>query len=276
MTDDSLVLRIWGARGSLPIASSRCSQFGGSTICLELRCGQNVLLFDAGSGLPVAGQTLWSEGQSEFHLFFSHCHYDHIMGLPFFLPLYKRAASVTLWSGHLGAGHTTESMIADFMRQPFFPVGPEVFAARIAMRTFSPGDILQPYDGVRMRTAMLNHPGGAVGYRVDWGGKSVAMIFDTDHVPGELDPAVMGLIEGADLFLYDANFTDEEFESHRSFGHSTWQQGVRLAVAAQVPRVAFLHHATFRSDAELVEIETAAQKLYPGAFCARDLQVIAI
>ena len=276
MEGDRLELRIWGARGSLPIATPSCSGFGGNTICFELRCGGNVLIFDAGSGLPLAGKALLAEGKRDFHLFFSHCHYDHIMGLPFFLPLYKTDASVTLWSGHLAPKVTTAAMIADFMRAPFFPVGPEVFAGQIATRTFRPGDRLTPCDGVEMQTRSLRHPGGAVGYRIEYGGKSVAMIFDTGHVPGVLDPAVMDLIRGVDLFLYDANFTDEEFENYRDFGHSTWEQGVRLALAAGARRVAFVHHAPYRTDSELVEIEAEAQKLFPGAFCARDLQVVVL
>jgi phosphoribosyl 1,2-cyclic phosphodiesterase len=276
MEEDLLELRVWGSRGSLPTASSRCSQFGGSTICFELRCGDHILLFDAGSGLPLAGTSLWSEGRREFHLFFSHCHYDHIMGLPFFLPLYQPDVAVTFWAGHMETGMTTEEMIADFMRAPFFPVGPEVFKAQIQTRTFRPGDTLSPYEGVQLRTAKLQHPGGAVGYRVDYNGKSVAMIFDTGHVPGVLDPAVMDLITGVDLFLYDANFTEDEFERYQDFGHSTWQHGVRLAIAAQARRVGFVHHATFRSDAELERIEAEAQSQFLGAFCAHDLQVVRI
>jgi phosphoribosyl 1,2-cyclic phosphodiesterase len=276
MTEGLFELRIWGARGSLPIASRTCSRFGGNTITLELRCGEHVLLFDAGSGFPLAGRALQAEGKRRLHLFFSHSHYDHIMGLPFFLPLYDSGTTVTFWSGHLAGGMTTEAMIADFMRPPFFPVGPAVFTAETVNRTFLPGDRLRPCEGVELQTRMLNHPGGAIGYRIEYGGRSVAMIFDTGHVPGTLDPAVMELIGGADLFLYDATFTEEEFAGYPDFGHSTWQQGVRLAIAAGARRVGFVHHSPGRTDDELEGIEAEAQRLFPGAFCARDLQVIAL
>jgi phosphoribosyl 1,2-cyclic phosphodiesterase len=276
MPVDLLELRIWGARGSLPMASPPCSRFGGNTICFELRCGEDILLFDAGSALPLAGNALLAEGKRELHLFFTHCHYDHIMGLPFFLPLYKPDASITLWSGHLGPDMTTGAMIADFMREPFFPVGPTACSGNITTETFKPGEQLVPYEGVRIETRSLNHPGGAVGYRVEYKGKSVAMIFDTGHVPGELDPNVMELIRDVDLFLYDATFTEDEFDRYRHYGHSTWQQGVRLAIAAKAGRVGFVHHSPFRTDAELEEIEAEAKKQFPGAFCARDLQVVTL
>lgn len=274
MREELMELRVWGARGSLPMASPPCSGFGGNTMCLELRCGPHVLLFDAGSALPLAGKALLAEGKSDFHLFFTHCHYDHIMGLPFFVPLYRPDMSVTFWSGHLGPGTTTESMIADFLRQPFFPVGPEAFSATVVSRTFQPGDTLAPQEGVVLRTRSLDHPGGAVGYRVEYKGKSAAMIFDTGHRPGELDPNVMDLISGVDLFLYDTTFTEAEFQHYRDFGHSTWLQAVRLAKAAAARRVGFVHHSPFRTDAELEKIEKDAQQMFPGAFCARDLQVV--
>lgn len=276
MPEDILELRVWGARGSLPIASRSCSRYGGNTVCLELRCGPHVLLFDAGSALPIAGKVLLNEGKDNLHLFFSHCHYDHIMGLPFFLPLYKPHMSMTFWSGHLSPDMTTEAIIADFMREPFFPVGPAAFSASVATRTFNPGDVLRPIDGIEIQTRSLDHPGGAVGYRIDYNGKSVAMVFDTGHVPGELDPNVMALISGVDLFLYDATFTEPEFDHYREFGHSTWQQAVKLAMAAKARRVGFVHHSPFRTDAELDAIEAEAKAVFPGAFCAYDLQVVTL
>ncbi len=276
MTTDRFQIKLWGVRGSLPVSGPAFRKFGGNTMCIEMRCGDHVLLFDAGSGLLPAGAALKDEGQKDLTLFFTHCHYDHIAGLPFFPPLYCDKSRLKVWSGHLDGTMTTMQMIESYMRRPFFPIGPDLCHACIETDEFQPGTVLTPHPGITIRTAMLNHPGNAVGYRVEWGGRVVALITDTEHEPGTLDPAVLGLIAGADLFLYDATFTDEDFAAFKGFGHSTWQQGVRLAQASGAKSVGFIHHAKRRTDGQLTAIERRAKRLFPGAFCGREMQVIDI
>lgn len=274
MTATGLQIKLWGVRGSLPVSGTAFRRFGGNTICIEIRCGDHVLLIDAGSGLLPAGHALKAEGRTDLALFLTHCHYDHIMGLPFFMPLYTPGSAVTVASGHTAGTMTTNEIIRSFMHTPFFPITPDMCCARLETRDFRAGDVLTPHPGIAMRTAMLNHPGNAIGYRIEWGGRSVAIVTDTEHDPGTLDPAILDLIRDVDVMLYDATFTDEEFDRFRGFGHSTWQQGVRLAKAAGARQVGFIHHAKWRTDADLTGIERLARKEFAGAFCGRDLQVI--
>ncbi|MEH7828081.1 MBL fold metallo-hydrolase [Gemmobacter denitrificans] len=269
-----LAVTLWGTRGSLPRSGTGFTEFGGDTMCVELRFGDQVVLVDAGSGIAPAGKALRNAGQTQIDLFFTHSHYDHMMGLPFFAPFYDPAAQVRLWSGHLHGQMTTQDMLCGFMRKPYFPVGPEVFKARIETRDFCPGDVLAGPAGMTVRTGWLNHPDGAVGYRFEIGGRSVAILFDTEHEPGQMDPTVLDLMQGVDLALYDAAFTEDEFETYRNFGHSTWEHAVMLAQQAGVKRLGLVHHALYRPDAELVEIDAKAQDLFPGAFCGRDRQTI--
>jgi len=281
VTADLLQVRTWGTRGSLPVSGPEFVTFGGNTTCIEVRCGAHVLLFDAGSGLLPAGCALRSEGVTRAHLLFTHCHYDHIMGFPFFDRLFDPASTVDVWSGHGGLGdnaengghQTTEAMLRAFMRPPFFPVCPDICPARIRCHDFSPGDVLTPEPGITLHTALLAHPGGSVGYRVTWKGRSVAIVTDTEHAPGVLDPGVLSLIKGVDLFVYDACYTEAEMPLYRGFGHSSWQHAVALAQAAEAAQVAMTHHAPWRTDTALLALEAQAQAVFPGAFFARDGQV---
>ena len=126
---------------------------------------------------------------------------------------------------------TLRRVLGEFMMAPLFPVPPQVFRARMEYREFKAGETLRPADGVAVRTATLNHPDGATGYRVEYGGRSVCYLTDTEHVPGAPDRHILELIAGADLVIYDSMYTDAEYDTYVGWGHSTWQEG-----RAPVPR----------------------------------------
>jgi phosphoribosyl 1,2-cyclic phosphodiesterase len=274
MASGEFAVRFWGVRGSVPVSGPQFVRVGGRTACVEMRCGEHVLLFDAGSGLHAAGVKLEAEGIKRFDLFFSHCHYDHVTGLPFFKPLFDETVEVAIHSGHLRRWNATQYIVANLMKRPFFPVGPDIFKARIDYVDFAPGDRLEPKPGIAITTRALNHPGGAVGYRVSHAGRSAAFVTDTEHTPGEIDPGLVDFISGADLVIYDAAYTDAELETYRGYGHSTWQQGIRLCKAANAKRLALFHHSQHRDDDELEAIERAARAEFEGAFLARqDMEV---
>ncbi|MEY9200513.1 MBL fold metallo-hydrolase [Sinorhizobium sp. CCBAU 05631] len=274
MRDDTFRVKLWGVRGSLPVSGEQFLRYGGNTPCIEVRCGAEVLIFDAGSGLREAGLSLMSEGVSEFDVFFTHTHYDHIIGLPYFKPIYRCSSAVRFWSGHLHGTMSTAEMINDFMRPPWFPVGPGICQASLDTVDFRPGDTLSPRKDVSIRTMSLVHPGGCVGYRVDWGGRAVALIYDTEHEPGILDPTLLDFIADADLLVYDCTYLESEMAAYRGYGHSTGIHGSRLAMAAGIPRLAMFHHDPSRTDAALAAIEQEVQAFFAGAFAARDHQVI--
>ncbi|AUX80260.1 MULTISPECIES: MBL fold metallo-hydrolase [Sinorhizobium] len=274
MRDDTFRVKFWGVRGSLPVSGEQFLRYGGNTPCIEVRCGAEVLIFDAGSGLREAGLSLMSEGVSEFDVFFTHTHYDHIIGLPYFKPIYRCSSAVRFWSGHLHGTMSTAEMINDFMRPPWFPVGPGICQASLDTVDFRPGDTLSPRKDVSIRTMSLVHPGGCVGYRVDWGGRAVALIYDTEHEPGILDPTLLDFIADADLLVYDCTYLESEMAAYRGYGHSTGIHGSRLAMAAGIPRLAMFHHDPSRTDAALAAIEQEVQAFFAGAFAARDHQVI--
>ncbi|MGI9390549.1 MAG: MBL fold metallo-hydrolase [Boseongicola sp.] len=272
--DGTFRVRVWGARGSLPVSGPEFIVYGGNTICIEIRCGSHALFFDAGTGVLPAGYALKSEGITSFNLFLSHSHYDHILGLPFFPPLFDPEFSGAIWSGHLEGEMTTEQMISNFVRPPWSPIVPDIYLADLAFRDFHVGDDLQPHPDIVIKTTKLEHPGGAVGYRIEWAGRTVAIVTDTEHQPGVLNQSVLRLIENCDFLLYDSMFSDAEMEKFRGFGHSTWEHAIRLAREAGARKIGFIHHAPWRTDAELDDFDRQAKVEYPDSFFARDGQII--
>jgi phosphoribosyl 1,2-cyclic phosphodiesterase len=269
-------VRFWGVRGSIPVSSPDTAQGGGNTSCVEVRCGGRIILLDAGSGIREAGLALREEGADDIDIFLTHAHWDHVIGLPFFKPFFASGMATTVWSGHLAGIMTTREIVEDLMREPFLPVGPKVFCGEIDYRDFKAGEEIQLGDSVLIKTRSLNHPGGAIGYRIEHKGRAIAYVTDTEHEPGKLDPDVIDLIADAELMIYDCTYTEEEFAHYRGYGHSTWEQGARLCRAANTKRLALFHHYPGRSDDALDAMEAAAKTGFPGAFAARDGLVIEI
>ncbi|BDA82556.1 MBL fold metallo-hydrolase [Aureimonas sp. SA4125] len=265
----AFTIKVWGARGTLPGCGEGQTAFGTETCCVEMQIDGHRLIFDAGTGIVALGREMAAEGAGGADLFFSHVHYDHIMGLPFFLPLYKPGCRISVSAGHMLDGRSCADIVTDYMRAPFLPITPKVFSADVDYRSFQPGDGLTPQAGIEIATARLRHPNGAVGYRVSHRGRVAAYVTDTEHEPGETDAAVLGLFEGADIVFYDTTYTDEEMEKYRGYGHSSWQEGVRLAEAAGARQLVLFHHAHYRDDAALARIEAEARAVFPNVVVGR-------
>ncbi|MGQ0655547.1 MAG: MBL fold metallo-hydrolase [Betaproteobacteria bacterium] len=267
-------VRFWGVRGSIACSGPRTARYGGNTSCLEVRCGKRLLVFDAGTGLRYLGRALLGGAPLDADLFFTHTHFDHVCGLPFFAPFFNPQNRFRLWAGHLGEGLTLRRVLSEFMMSPLFPVPPEVFKAAMEYRDFSADEALGAGDAVSIRSTALNHPDGATGYRIDYGGRSLCYLTDTEHVPGAPDRNVLGLIEGADLVIYDSMYTDEEYGRYVGWGHSTWQEGVRLCKQAGAKRLVVFHHDPEHDDDMLDGVAREVAAAMPGSVVAAEGMVL--
>ncbi len=268
--NSNFVVRFWGVRGSIACAGPETMRYGGNTSCIEMRCGDRLMVFDAGTGIRPLGLSMPVDQPVELDHFFSHAHWDHIVGLPFFRPAYIPGNKIRIRSGHHISGGGLENALREAMHDPLFPIPLEIFKADLDFINFNAGDTLEIGDGITVRTARLNHPNGCTGYRVTYDGKSVCYVTDTEHVVGKLDQVVLDLIAGADIVIYDATYTDEEFEPKIGWGHSTWQEGVRLCKAAGAKRLVLFHHDPDRDDHALDEIEVAVRVEFDLAIVAHE------
>jgi len=268
--DDEFLVRFWGVRGSIAVPGSDTARYGGNTSCLEVRCGQHLLIFDAGTGLRPLGLSLLGQGPLDADLFLTHTHFDHVNGLPFFVPAFIKGNKLRLWAGHLLPQYTLKYVLSEMMMAPLFPAPVEVFQARMTYHDFTAGQTLTPRPGVNLRTAPLNHPNNATGYRIEFGGKAICYITDTEHQPGKIDQAIVDLVKGADIMIYDATYTDQEYPKFQGWGHSTWQEGAKIADAAGVKTYVIFHHDPGHSDAFMDQVAADAAKARPGTVVARE------
>jgi phosphoribosyl 1,2-cyclic phosphodiesterase len=267
-----LSVRCWGVRGSIPAPGGTTAKYGGNTPCVEVRCGDERLIFDLGTGARVLGEQN-AGAQMNGHIFCTHYHYDHLQGLPFFGPIFDPRNRFTIM-GPTRSGRTVKDVIVGQMQQPYFPVTAEmVFRAQLDYRPFAEGD--QHQIGEALVTAVeVNHPGGNLSYRVDYRGKSV--VFATDHEHGtDRDDALAKFARDADVMIYDAMYSEDEYRGvggapKIGWGHSTWQHAAKIADAANVKQLLLYHHDPSRTDEALDKLVKQARKLRPEALAARE------
>ncbi|MFM2152537.1 MAG: hypothetical protein RL199_972 [Pseudomonadota bacterium] len=269
----AMTVTFWGVRGSIPTPGRATARYGGNTSCVEVRCGPERIVLDMGSGLRALGGAYFAEGTNEVSFLMSHYHWDHILGMPFFGPAYDPARKVVVY-GAERFGQGAGGALAGQMVGPYFPIDIGAMRAKLDFRLIEDGsafDIGQAH----VRAAELSHPGGVLAFRIETGGRSVVYATDFEHGLGK-DDALVALARGADLLIYDAMYTPEEYTRHKGWGHSTWVEGVRIAREAGVRSLALFHHDPSHDDAAVSAIEAAAKAEFPGAFAAREGRTVTV
>ncbi|HWR98733.1 MAG TPA: MBL fold metallo-hydrolase [Candidatus Methanoperedens sp.] len=246
---------VWGARGSIPVSGPEYDRYGGDTTCLEVRGPAEPLLIDAGTGLRRAGNRLHAERARHIHLLFTHAHWDHVLGFPFFRPLFTRGVRIEVY-GCLEAQTSVREMLGRAMSPPSFPVDLGDVSAELVFHEPCRGRF--EAGGFTVSTLPLSHPNGGVGYALEEGGRRLVFLTDNElsqvHPGGRVAAEYRGFAAGADLLLHDGEFTAEEYRHTRGWGHSTWEEALDLALAAGVRRFGLWHHNMGRDDEALERI----------------------
>ncbi len=300
----SIRITFWGVRGSVPVPGPDTAVFGGNTSCVEVRVGETLIIIDAGTGIRGLGAKLIRPAQPiHAHLLITHSHWDHLCGFPFFSPMYDPRTRLWLHGrGHFGS--TLEEIVSNQMKYSYFPVRASLLPASVEYDEVDQESF--EIDSVTVRAMNTNHPVLSLAYRLAAMGKSVA--FTGDHEPfydfvsderehttqlfgsdelietvEEQNRRVVEFLSGADLVVADAQYTPEEYQYKKGWGHMTYEQAVRLAADAGAKQLALTHHDPDRTDPEVQEIEARAREyaseIRPNAltvFAAREGMEVAL
>jgi len=265
-------LHFWGVRGTCPTPGPHTAIYGGNTPCVEARVGSHRVMFDAGTGLRVAGEKEFS-GNQEWIIFLSHFHWDHIQGFPLFMPLFVPRNRIIVY-GELRDDASAEVVMRHQMSYPCFPVELPNIAAEFEFRHVVDGDVIR-IGNASVRARAINHPGGCLSYRVNHGGRSIVYATDTEPLTDEPDPVLVKHSKNADCLIYDACYTDQEYEGivppkRVGWGHSTWKKGVEVARAAGVKKLVLFHHDPSHDDEMIAGIERHCRIVMKNSVAARD------
>ena len=271
-------LKFWGVRGSTPTPQPENLRYGGNTPCLELRSESgSLLILDCGTGLRMLGKALIKEfvrRPIRAHILISHFHWDHIQGLPFFIPLYHPSNWFHIHSFHPHE-RSLELALGGQMTNPYFPVD---MTAMRAQRLYSEIRAeVSEFDDFRVRSGQINHPQGCLGFRIENHGKVV--VYATDNEPGKPDgdAAVRELSRDADVLIYDAQYTRSELaREKRGWGHSSWEEGARVAKECGVKQLILFHHDPDRDDRAIDQLQERARGRFANTHAAYEVMDIQV
>ncbi|MFM2428996.1 MAG: hypothetical protein RLZZ511_209 [Cyanobacteriota bacterium] len=275
-------IEFWGVRGSVSTPGESTVRYGGNTSCVEVRVADTRIIFDGGTGLRLLGEKMLTEDAPiDAHLFFSHSHWDHIQGFPFFRPAFLAQNQFHVYGGVAPNGANMKQRLSDQMLHPNFPVPMQIMKSKMHFHDIAAGETIAIGNaGVTVEAGALNHPNTALGYRVNWRGCSMVYATDTEHFLDRVDENLVRLCRDADVLIYDACYTDEEYSDPKApkigWGHSTWQEALKVGAAAGVKQVVMFHHDPEHDDNFLDRVEVQVKARHPQSLMARERMVLSL
>ena len=267
-------VRFWGVRGSVATSGSQVARIGGNTSCLEVTSQGERLILDAGTGLRGLGDELLKSGPSKATFLFSHLHWDHVQGFPFFAPAYLPGSQLELYGPGADGEQQLQQVLAQQMMPPNFPVPLSAMRSQMAFHSAKPLEALHlgpftvtPFD--------LSHPQGCMGYRIDADGASLVYMTDVELALETLSRPVGKVIEGADALVLDAQYTPDEYQGkvgppRQGWGHSTMIEAAKVAFATHARRLFLFHHDPAHNDDQVEQMAEQAREYFTCSEPARE------
>ncbi len=270
-------IRFWGVRGTIPTAGPSTVKYGGNTACIDvLTSNGHIIIIDAGTGIRVLGEALSKEypRNLEAVILLSHTHWDHIQGLPFFIPLQKRRNQFKL-IGQKRVNKNLESIISRQFFEPYFPFAYSSLSADLNVAEVEHGEIVALDENTTIEVAELNHPGGCIGFRIQDREQVFTYCTDTSAIGGTKRQNIIRLAKGADLLVHDSFFANvKDAQTYQEWGHSSWLEATEIASEANVNYLGLYHYAPELNDEELEQMCINARKVFPRTILTREGSVL--
>lgn len=262
-------LKFWGVRGSIPTGEPDQMETGGDTSCVEFAPEDGThIIFDAGTGIRIPSNHIARSHDSEYevHLFLSHTHWDHIIGLPFFAPMHQRFATVNIY-GPKRAAAPLGDVIWGLFKSPYFPLERKDIKAKVNFIELKNGEMAFA-NGHVVKYAPHPHPNGALTYRIESPGSIITYVTDIEHTVDHLVPSVLELSQDADALIHDSHFHREDLPTHRTWGHSSWEESTAIAKQCHVKNLYLFHFSPNYNDYDIADMERRAQEVFPSTTAA--------
>lgn len=264
-------VKLYGTRGSIPVCDSNFQKYGGNTTCVFIQTDNFTGILDAGTGIRNLGKDLMkcqTDICRHIYMAFSHFHWDHIQGFPFFAPAYDKNVKITFAAISKEASSIELERILSFqMKQEYFPVPMGNMGAMFHFMKIDKEELHR--EAIDIRAIQHNHPGKAYSYRIDYNGKSAVFCTDIEHANG-IDKNLVELAKDTDLLIHDAQFTPEEYQTHKGWGHSSYEHAIEVAIKANAKKLILTHHDPDHNDEFLTSLEETLSKAHPDLLLARD------
>jgi len=251
-----MYIKCWGSRGSIPVSGADYIKYGGDTTCIEIRTISNdIIIIDAGTGIRRLGNKLIEDNRYKYNFIFTHAHWDHLMGFPFFKPLYLENAQFNMYRCPFHRKFV-ETILPRVMSPPNFPVKYSNIKAHVVYLESNHKEF--EIGSVTVTPIPISHPNSGSGYKLTENGKSFIFLTDNElgfvHPKGRKYEDYLAFSTGADLLFHDAEYTPEEYEAKIEWGHSAYTDTLNLALEAGVDQLGLFHLNQDRTDRQMDQI----------------------
>lgn len=268
----------WGSRGSIPVSGKPYCRYGGDTTCIEVRSKNNeIIIIDAGTGIRRLGNQLFKEKPKQIHLLFTHTHWDHLIGLPLFKPLFDKHIKILI-KGHSFTSLPFQRILERTMESPYFPVP---FSEVESKMSFSEIHLDQTFkiDTIKIIPIILSHPNKGIGYKLIEDNQTFVFLTDNNlgyqMEGGKTFEEYQQFVKDADILFHDAEYLPDEYKEKQTWGHSSYEQAVNLALKANVKTLGLFHHNQERTDREIDQILKKCKQIIKKSKSNLTCQVIA-